>query len=437
MRIKSDINSIKPYLPGKVTLIADTLDDLWQLYNIIQKGNLLQIKVSRKVAAATQSNDCKKKANSKKKTFMVTIKIKTIDYDSQGDEIRINGKNVYENEYISVGQFQSASIRTSVQFSIIKKNWEPFHIDALHTATNPSLTADLAVILMEEGLCNLYLISNHMILNKAKIELSIPKKRKGPSQHDNSLEKFFGYIVDAIRKSINFSIVKCVVVGSPGYTKDQFSVFLNDKISNFNNNSTLVSNSFDSNISNNKNKFIYTHSSSGNRSALDELLSKKDVLSKIKDTKASEEIVLINKFQEVLGKNYQKIAFGKKAIEIAIEYKAIDFILLTDNYLRKMNANQRKLIQEKLDIAEKDGAYIRRLSSMLHTGEKVDNMGGIIAVLKFEVKEIDDVEDCEDNIEDLNDNEEDTADVESELNEYMTNVSFNNSEENSLDYKDN
>ena len=430
MRIVSDINTLVPYNPGKATMIIDTIDDLWHLYNIIQKGDLLQTKVTRKVAIQP-NNENKKKSTSSKKQFFVTIKVETIDYDMQGDEIRINGKNVYQNEYISVGQYQSAFIRKTVKFSLVKRSWDPFHLDTLNTATNPTLSADLAIVLMEEGLCNIYLVSSHMILNKAKIELSIPKKRKGPSQYENSMQKFFNYTFEAIVKFIDFSIVKCVVIGSPGFVKDQFSTFLNDKasvstnISNINsknNNNNVINFSNVENIFKNKGKFVYTHTSSGNRSALNELLSKKDVLSKIKDTKAAQEIELVNKFDEVLGKNHERVAFGLKSVEIAIEHRAIDFILLTDDFLRKMAASTRKTVQKHLTKAENDGGFVQKLSSMLPTGEKVNNLGGIVAVLKFAVKEIDEIDDFEEEVIEDSNEEEDNDD---DLNNLMNEVDIN------------
>jgi len=94
MRIKSNFSEIKEFLPGKCTIIMDTNDDLWHFYNVIAKGDLIQIKTTRKV---THENSGGNKSVKKVKIF-VTLKVDQIEYDAEGNEIRINGKNVCENE---------------------------------------------------------------------------------------------------------------------------------------------------------------------------------------------------------------------------------------------------------------------------------------------------------------------------------------------------
>jgi len=48
-------------------------------------------------------------------------------------------------------------------------------------------------------------------------------------------------------------------------------------------------------IAKNLKKFIYVHCSSGYKQSLQEILSKPEVLSQIKDTKATEEVILFIK----------------------------------------------------------------------------------------------------------------------------------------------
>lgn len=98
--------------------------------------------------------------------------------------MRFKGKNVSENDYISVGQYQSIEIGKGSLFTLIKKLWDDIHIEKLRVGSDPSISSDLAAVLMEEGICHVYLISSHITTLKAKIEMSIAKKRKGPSQHD-------------------------------------------------------------------------------------------------------------------------------------------------------------------------------------------------------------------------------------------------------------
>ena len=54
-------------------------------------------------------------------------------------------------------------------------------------ACDPTQHADLAAVIMQEGLAHVCLITNSMTLVRAKIDLSIPRKRKGHcTQHDKA-----------------------------------------------------------------------------------------------------------------------------------------------------------------------------------------------------------------------------------------------------------
>ena len=52
-------------------------------------------------------------------------------------------------------------------------------------ACDPTATADLAAVIMQEGIAHVCLVTGSMTLVRAKIETSIPRKRKGMcGQHD-------------------------------------------------------------------------------------------------------------------------------------------------------------------------------------------------------------------------------------------------------------
>jgi len=92
---------------------------------------------------------------------------------------------------------------------------------------------------MEEGICHLYMVTRSQNILKAKIELHIPKKKGAAATQkaETKLNKFFDNIEREIQ--IRFNIkdhgeklidsIKTVVVGSPGFIKDQFYTFLKAK----------------------------------------------------------------------------------------------------------------------------------------------------------------------------------------------------------------
>lgn len=72
------------------------------------------------------------------------------------------------------------------------------------------------------------------------------------------LAKFYDNIMQAILRHINFDIVKCVLVASPGFVKDQFFDYMIQTAIKMDNKLLLE----------NKSKFMLIHSSSGFKHSL-------------------------------------------------------------------------------------------------------------------------------------------------------------------------
>lgn len=72
------------------------------------------------------------------------------------------------------------------------------------------------------------------------------------------MEKFFENVMQAVLRHVNFDIVKCVLVASPGFVKEQFFDYIFRQAAK-NDNKVLLDN---------KGKFLLVHSSSGFKHSL-------------------------------------------------------------------------------------------------------------------------------------------------------------------------
>ena len=88
-------------------------DDMWNLYNLLDKGDFVQGKITRKVAIEGV-------IGAERKTMSVVLKVEELEYDQESNIIRVKGKNVSENKFIQVGQFQSMDINSYSTLTLIK-----------------------------------------------------------------------------------------------------------------------------------------------------------------------------------------------------------------------------------------------------------------------------------------------------------------------------
>ena len=378
MRFKGKFN-LQAGQSGTVHLIIDNTEDIWALYNIMAVGDCIKLATFRKVQHETGS-----KVSSTKKKIIITLKIEEIEYSPEA--IRFKGKNMTQNEYIAIGQYQTDELGVNSFFSLYKSYWDDIHLETLKNVTDVTVTSEVAAILMESDIAHLFYITDKQTVTKGKITQNIPKKRNGSTKHEKGKDSFFEKILNQFVKQINFDNTKVLIIASPGFTKDDFKKYMEEKIE---------SNAKEwMNLKSNLNKIIYTHSSSGFKHSLEEILSKPDIKRLIKDTKCIDDCTVMDRFNEILGTDMDKIFFGLKSFNIAFEKQAIDTLIITDGYLRKMPALSRKELCAK--IKKLKPSEVCQFSSLHTTGEKIDEFGGICGILKYVVDEIANMEGEED-----------------------------------------
>lgn len=185
-------------------------------------------------------------------------------------------------------------------------------------------------------------------------------------------------------------------MASPGFTKDQFGDYLANNTSN---------NKHYEVIRKNLNKFLYVHSSNGYKQAIQEILSKPEIMNQIKNTKASDDILVMENLNNVLSKDMERVIFGLKSISIAHEKDAIDCLIVSDDFLRKISHTTRKEVTSIMKSLKEKNREVVKMSSMHYTGEKINAFGGIIAILKYVLDELNEVEEeinCTDNLVEAN-----------------------------------
>ncbi len=144
----------------------------------------------------------------------------------QAGKLRVSGQVETESPHIKRGAYHTLELEAPRKFTIRKELWDSVALRMVEEACNERSTADLAAVVMEMGLAHVCLVTRAMTVTKAKIELSVPRKRPGSTQHEKQRDKFFEYVLQALVQHIDWSVVKAVIVASPGFVKDQFMEYL-------------------------------------------------------------------------------------------------------------------------------------------------------------------------------------------------------------------
>lgn len=355
-------------------------EDMWHAYNLIAEQDQVRASTIRKVT--TESSTGSTTSNRVRTTL--TIRVEGIDFDTQGCMLRLNGRNIEENKYVKMGAYHTLDLEMNRKFTLSKPCWDSVHLERIELACDPSQNADLAAIVMQEGLAHVCLVTSCMTLVRAKVDVQIPRKRRGDvKQHEKGLYRFYDQIIQALMRHVNFDVVKAILIASPGFVRNQFyeymfqqAVKLEYKV-----------------LFENKSKFVLVHATSGFKHSLNEVLQDPAVLARITDTKAAEEVRALESFYKTLKNEPAKAFYGPKHVAVACEADAIEILLISDKLFRSQNIAQRKKHVELIDKVRESGGEVRIFSSLHVSGEQLDQLSGLCAILRFPMHELEDTDD--------------------------------------------
>lgn len=96
--------------------------------------------------------------------------METLDYDPSpqtGDaSIRINGRVCEENEYVKMGAYHTIDLELHRNFTLYKLEWDRVALDRVKAACDISERAELAAVVMHDGLANICLVTQNLTLIK-------------------------------------------------------------------------------------------------------------------------------------------------------------------------------------------------------------------------------------------------------------------------------
>jgi protein pelota len=397
---------------GQVTVMLEEAEDFWHLYNLVTVGDRVRTSTMRKVKKESSTGSV---AIKDKVKMNLTIQIDSVDFDARESSLRLSGRNVEENEFVKMGAFHTIQVELHRQFTLQKPYWDEIAQERLQEATDVAKRAEVAALMIEEGMANLFLLTDSMTVLRLRVETPIPRKRIGSStQHDSSLQKFFATVLEGTLRNVEFAVVKCLVIAGPGFVKDQFHKFVMQQALLEDNRKLLE----------NKDKLLLATASSVHKHSLKEVLSDKRVLEQMADTKAAREVLALSNFFIMLSGEPDRATYGLKTVQKANSQTAIETLLISDDLFRAKDVRTRQLYVDLVKSVRDNGGDVKIFSSMHVSGHQLAELTGVAAILRFPIPGLDDDEDKDgddddddddDEKEDKNDSDQDDDDDDDDL----------------------
>ena len=189
---------------------------------------------------------------------------------------------------------------------------------------------------MQEGLANICLITEHQTVLRQRVEVNLPKKRAGSTDHEKQLQKFYQNTFDSLLRLIDLTDPKPLLLASPGFTADNFQQYIK----------TQAASGTNKQIQKLLPKIMVAHSASAHLHSLSEVLSSPAVTSKLNDTKFARETQLMDRFFDLIRKDDARAWYGPKECEMAVERGAVGtgggVLLISNSLFRSQEVAIRK-----------------------------------------------------------------------------------------------
>eukprot|EP00884_Botryococcus_braunii_P006889 jgi/Botrbrau1/16200/Bobra.160_1s0001.1 len=298
--------------------------------------------------------------------------------------IRLHGRNLTETEHVKAGAYPHAPAGCYQRpCTITKKVWDALDLRRIREASDPATSADLAIILISEGLQHCVWWGSSTTLVKAKIEVNLPRKKgAAAAQYDKARDSFFKKVLNAVVDSVNWEVVRCLVIAGPGFTKDEFLEYLHEQAVKLDIRPLIL----------NKQRILTAQAGSAFKHSISDVLTAPGIANQIKDTKAATEVRVLSQFMQTLEHEPAKAFYGPGHVKAAQELGAIQTLLLCDSLFRINDVAKRKKYAQLVEDVQAAGGTVLVFSDMHVSGEQLRNLTGLAAILRFPLPDLEDAE---------------------------------------------
>jgi len=333
---------------NSLKLRIEVTDDLWHLLHVLKAGDELSGITSRLIKRVEDEGE--------RKSVFIKIKVDKISFQAFSGDMRVLGTILEGPEDVALGSFHTFTLKPGSEIEITKE-WKRWELDRLNEAQQNQPMVGLVVMDNEQALVGA--THTYGIKTLAKLESHTPKK--GEAGYESAMRTYFGEIAIVLA---GLEVEK-ILVGGPGFAKDNFNSFLEEKY-------PAVAK-----------KISITSTSTATESGFRELVS--NVIDQVlKQSRLKKENTMVEELVTQIGKG-GAVEYGLEHVKNAVEYGAVEVLLVSEKNLMEGRLNMNSRLDDLMeDVRQKSGEVIV-VSEHTEAGKKLIGLGGIAAHLRFKI----------------------------------------------------
>lgn len=341
----------------RLTLVPETIDDLWHLTYIIEPGDLVDGDTSRRIQ---RRDDTIRDTGGEREHIWVRLRVEEVSFHRFANRVRVAGEIVDASREDQLGFHHTLNLEIHDEFTL-EKSLKPDQRQRLEEAVESSDRPSAAIVTVEEGLATVHTVAPYGTEEYATIT-----GPTGKGEFARDRDELFAELTDVL----GHLEVDAIVLSGPGFTKQDALDYLRER-------DPALAESI---------RTVDT-SSAGDRGVHEVL--KRGALEDIQiETRIAEEASLIDELTERIARD-GAATYGIEGVSRAVEYGAVEELLVVDERLREERAGNGDWpidADELLRTVEQQGGSVTVFSHEYDPGRQLHNLGDVAALLRYRLE---------------------------------------------------
>ena len=333
---------------GRVTLIPETLDDLWHLKYVIEEGDTVSALTQRRVE---RNDDMTRSTGGERETLSVDLEVDNIEFARFANRVRVSGVIRSCDRETEIGNHHTVNVEQNDEITVTK-NWKPDQLERIEEAEEADKT-EVAIATVEEGEAHVHTVEAHGVEERVTLTGTTGKGEDAAPR-----DELFAELASVLENLDP----DAVVLAGPGFTK-------RDAYDHIEENAPKVAE-----------KVVVEDTASVGGRGVHEVLKRGAVERVAEEARVARESRLVDELMDSVAGD-GAAAYGLEPTREATEYGAVEHLLVVDEFLRE----HRDEIDPLIEGAEQKGGDVTVLSSEFEPGQRIRSLGGVAALLRYRI----------------------------------------------------
>jgi len=338
----------------RVKVLVECDEDLWTLKILLKPGDLVEGLTFRDISRESSSVR-------ERRPMVVKLKVERVEFQPFSGKLRVFGVIVEGPEEYGVrGKHHSLYIAPGDVITLEREEgWSERALERIRSSGPRSRALIVSVDYEEYALG---LIASHGFKVLAEGSSGIPGK--DDPRREEALERYVARVAEAVIEALREGIEVVIVVG-PGYVKQMVASKLREMGL--------------------KARVYLDDTSMGGLAGLREALRRPSILEYLGEYSVIEAERVLEEFMSLVARQPEMVAYGLEDVVRVALMNAVKHVVVLDTMVSSIDDSVRGNVEVVLSKAESVKARITIVPRDSPPGERIERLGGIIAVLRYPV----------------------------------------------------